>query len=182
MLPLGYMYKRVMKRPEWLHASAVADILSVSNCVSPNLTNDFSNSRHNGYGLFNSPSGLDELAAEQSISRVGLRLFYFEAFEHEYDEHKKRWASFAPLASFETNVQAPMNRELQGFDVTSFASGTYAECSPLSCNGSAERVPTNEHCLIRTLDEARNVLERDLLQPCESGPFRIIAVYSVESD
>jgi len=34
MIPVGYMAKRVVKKPEWLKASNVADIYSVSSCCS----------------------------------------------------------------------------------------------------------------------------------------------------
>jgi len=34
MIPLGYLYKYVADRPEWLTAAHVADVYSLSGCVS----------------------------------------------------------------------------------------------------------------------------------------------------
>lgn len=34
MIPLGYLYKHVADRPEWLTAAHVADVYSLSGCVS----------------------------------------------------------------------------------------------------------------------------------------------------
>jgi hypothetical protein len=34
MIQVGYMAKRVVKRPDWLEANQVVDIYSVSNCNS----------------------------------------------------------------------------------------------------------------------------------------------------
>jgi hypothetical protein len=46
MIPVGYMAKRVFTRPDWIKASRVADIHSVSNHVSDNFADYW---KHNGY-------------------------------------------------------------------------------------------------------------------------------------
>jgi hypothetical protein len=51
--------------------------------------------------------------------------------------------------------------------------------SPLSRNGVAAEVETNQHCLFRTLDEALAALASGAFNECEPGPYRIYAVYSV---
>jgi len=33
MIPVGYMAKRVIKKPDWLKATNVIDVYSVSSCV-----------------------------------------------------------------------------------------------------------------------------------------------------
>jgi hypothetical protein len=37
MIPVGYMAKRVQKKPDWLKAPNVIDIYSVCDCVSKNF-------------------------------------------------------------------------------------------------------------------------------------------------
>ena len=37
MQPLGYLYKRVERRPDWLEAPHVTDVFALSGCVSPNF-------------------------------------------------------------------------------------------------------------------------------------------------
>jgi len=93
MRPLGYMYKRVERRPEGLAAPAVRDIYSLSGCISEQFADYIPFWKHNGFWLFDSPA--------------------------------------------------------------------------------------KEHCLLESLDDAKGILETDRLGPCEPGPYRIIAVYSV---
>ena len=69
--------------------------------------------------------------------------------------------------------------QLEGFDVATLSRHNKAECSPLSCNSLAKTIPTNEHCLIPTFEEAKDKLEQGLFDNSEPGPFRIVSVYSV---
>jgi hypothetical protein len=179
MVRLGYMLKRVALRTDWLDAPQVTDIYSLSGCVSEYFDCEYHRYwKHNGYWLFDSPDVLDRVTDENGVSREGLRLFYYEAYPLEHDE-TEGWREYRPEPSFETCVTEPAQKTLEGFDVTTFSVGTSPECSPLSCNSCASSVDTNEHCLLRSLDEAIQVIEQKRLGPCEPGPYRIIAVYSV---
>jgi hypothetical protein len=77
-------------------------------------------------------------------------------------------------------VIVPAHRTLEGYDVVSFYAKTSPECSPLSCNGMAVDVETNEHCLLRSLEDAKQLLEDGRFSGSEPGPYRIFAVYSVD--
>lgn len=90
------------------------------------------------------------------------------------------WVRFEPEASFDTNVQPPSAHTLEGFDVVTFSAGTSPECSPLSCNALAAGISTNSHCLLPSLDAAIQALESGSFDNSEPGPYRIIAVYSVD--
>lgn len=179
MTPIGYMYKRVAGRPDWIRAEHVEDIYSLSGCVSEVFADYINYWRHNGYWLFDSPRVIEELATENGVDLDGLQLFFYEVYELEYDDSEKRWQSFTPEESFGTNVQLPEHRRLEGFDVTSFSVHTSPECSPLSCNSLAETIPTNRHCLFETFDRAKAAIEAGVFESAEPGPFRITAVYSV---
>jgi hypothetical protein len=172
------MYKHVESRPDWLAAGRVGDIYSLSGCISAPFADYINHWKHNGYWLFNSPAEMRLLAKEMSVSLVGTKLFYYEAYEQEYDEDAKTWAPYDPEPSFITNVALPKHKELEGYDVTTFTVHTSPECSPLSCNSLAVTIPTNWHCLFNTFDEARAALERGDFNDSEPGPFRIIAVHS----
>jgi hypothetical protein len=182
MQPIGYMYKRVSVAPEWLNAPHVADIYSLSHHISDNFADYINYWQHNGYWLFNSPASIRALAKEQLISLDGLKLFYYEAHDFQYDDTSETWVSFAAEPSFETNVQSPNSCVLEGFDVTTFSVGTSPECSPLSCNRVAAEVFTNSHCLFPTFDAAVRALEEGWFKHTEPGPYRIIGVYSVHGD
>lgn len=179
MIPLGYLYKRVAQRDKWLSAQNVEDIYSLSSCESEDFADYINFWRHNGYWLFDSPGIIRTIANEHSISLESLRLFYYEAYEEEYSEKYKCWRPFHPEKSFETNIQMPAEKVLEGFDVTCFSMGNTPECSPLSCSSLAETIPTNRHCLFNTFQEAKNAIEQGLFFNSEPGPFRIIAVFSV---
>ena len=178
MRPLGYLYKHVAARPGWIKARNVVDIYSLSGCVSQNFADYINYWKHNGFWLFDSPRAMESLAAEHTISLEGMKLFYYEAHELEFDGELRQWSSFEAEASFGTSVVEPAQKTLEGFDVTSFSAHTSPECSPLSCNACAETLSTNAHCLFSTFEEATHAIESGAFVGSEPGPYRIIAVYS----
>ena len=179
MLPVGYMAKRVTFRPDWIKTQRVADIYSVSGCVSENFADYVKFWRHNGYWLFDSPQTILDLAGENSIDLMGTRLFFYEAHELEFDGAEGRWGAFHPDPSFTTEVALPAEKTLEGYDVVTFSAGTSPECSPLSCNSLASEVETNGHCLLPSLEGARRLLAEGKFNDTEPGPYRIFAVYSL---
>jgi hypothetical protein len=130
------MFKRVGAPPKSLYASAphVADVYSLSCHGADDFADYIKFWRHNGYWLFDSPAIMRALAMEQSISLDGLKLFYYEAHDVQYDEESGTWGSFEPEAheSFTTKVWPPKVRTLEGYDVVTFSVGSAPECSPLS--------------------------------------------------
>lgn len=178
MVPIGYLYKRVATRPEWLAATEVKDIFALSGCISTDFTDYIQYWKHNGYWLFDSPSVMNTIAEEHSISLDGTKLFYYEAYELEFDDEQSDWLTFEPEPSFGVNVEAPATKVLEEFDVVSFSVGNSPECSPLSCNSCAETLTTNEHCLFATFETAKAAIESGAMKGCEPGPYRVIAVYS----
>jgi hypothetical protein len=179
MVPAGYMAKRVCARPEWLTAPQVVDIYSVSHCVSRDFASWIPYWKHNGYWFFDSPEVIEHVAREEGVELQGARLFFYELYEQEFDEIEETWADVGPEPSFPTQVIVPPEKVLQGYDVVSFQAGTSAECSPLSCNHLAAEVETNSHCLLVTLERAKQLLEGGVFTGSEPGPFRVFAVYSV---
>ena len=181
MIPVGYMAKRIVQRPDWLNAPEVKDVCSVSTCISPVFL-DYANFwRHNGYWFFDNPGIIHELARENRIDLQDLTFFFYEAYEKEFNEEQKEWLSFEPSA-IPTNVIPPTRKEFQGFDVVTFSGGTNPECSPLSCNRLADEIRTNVHCLLRSFEEAKQYLESGRFDNSEPGPFRVFAVYTIDPD
>ncbi len=178
MRPIGYLYKKVAKRPTWLKVDQVDDVYALSGCISANFADYINYWKHNGFWLFNSPEVIETLAAEHSISLDGMKLFYYEAFEEEFDDELDQWVPYDSEPSFETNVEIPSHRHLEGYDVTNFTVHTSPECSPLSCNSLSETIPTNQHCLFNSFEEAKTAIEGNKFKAAETGPYRIIAVYS----
>lgn len=177
MIPLGYMAKRIPKeRPDWLQAPEVVDVYSVSDCVNDSLVEYSNDWKHNGFWMFDSPADIQTAAVANEIDLHGSMLFFYEAYESEFDGPDR--LPILPDAMFETQVLVPLTKYLQGFDVVTFCDGPNSH-SPLSCNGIAADVKTNQHCLFTSLDEAVAAVESDAFDQCEPGPYRIYSVYSV---
>jgi hypothetical protein len=94
MIPVGYMAKRISSSPDWLKALQVADVYSVSSCVSNDFADYINFWKHNGYWLFDSPEIIRSVALENSISLDGAKLFYYEAYEMEFTGND--WQQFLP--------------------------------------------------------------------------------------
>jgi len=177
VIAAGYMAKRIAVQPEWLQVPHIHDIFSVSHCISTDFADYVTYWRHNGFWLFDSPQIIKDVAGEHSISLDGTSLFYYEVHELQYDGAS--WQGFVPEPSLETNVLVPLIKTLEGFDVVTFFSGSTPECSPLSCNSLAQRLPTNQHCLFESLEKAESAITTGAFRDSEPGPYRIFAVYSV---
>lgn len=179
MIPLGYMAKRVAARPEWLKASGVEEILSVSSCISKDFADWINYWRHNGYWLFDSPSTIQALAHEHSLDLSDCRWFYYEGHERDFDDGGGGWQPYTPDPSFGTSVEPADGAVLRGFDVVTHSCGNSAECSPLSCNHMAEQIATNRHCLLNSFELAHELTDQRRFVHCEPGPYRIVAVFEI---
>ena len=181
MIPIGYMYKKVSEKPDWPQTEVVSDIYSVSSCISEDFADWVDFWKHNGYWFFDSPKIMQNLAKENHISLDGMKLFYYMAYEKQWDQDNCSWSTFKAENSFTTNIERPQEAAFQGYDIVSFSGQCCAECSPLSCNNMAEEITVNSHCLLNSIEDAKNYLEEGRFSSCEPGPYRIFAVYTVEN-
>lgn len=181
MIPAGYMAKKVERRPEWLSPAAVEDIYSVSGCVSEEFCDYVPHWKHNGHWFFNKPSEIAEIAAVGSLDMTDQKLFYYEVYEKQFADRRKLWEPYGPDPAFKTAVELPRSKKLEGFDVVTFSGQTSPECSPLSCNSLAKQIAVNVHCLLPSLEEAIRLIEAGAFDNSEPGPFRILAVYSIDA-
>ena len=181
MIPVGYMAKRVAKKPDWLNADQVEDIYSVSGCISDDFEDYVNYWKHNGYWLFNSPEVIESVAKENNIDLDGTTMFYYESYEFQSYEDEPKWEKYHPEDSVETNVVTPGRKSLQGYDIVSVSNGIAPECSYLSCNHMAEEIKVNRHCLLESFGFAKELIEQQAFANCEPGPCRIFAVYTVEN-
>ena len=159
----------------------MADIFSVSNCISRDSTDLNKYVPNNQYYMFDTPEIIENLASEENIDLSESALFYYEVYEYEFNGDSKEWVAFTPNTSIGANVQIPADKQLQGFDVATFSVNLSVECSPLSCNSLANKIPVNQHCLFNRFEEAKAALEQGLFECSEPGPYRIFAVYTIGS-
>ena len=179
MIPAGYMAKKVVAKPSWIRAEGIDDIYSVSACMSGNFADYINFWKHNGYWFFDAPDVIRAVAAEHAIDLAGTTFFYYEVYPREYSDDDKCWYEFEPEPYFTTEVQVPRRKLLEGYDVVNFYAHTDPECSPLSCNGLAQKIAVNRHCLLGSFEEAKEKLEAGAFKKSEPGPYRIFAVYSL---
>jgi hypothetical protein len=177
MIPVGYMAKRIPKeRPDWLQAPEVIDVYSVSDCVNESLAEYANGWKHNGFWMFDSPADIKTTAIANQIDLHGSALFFYEAYEAEFDGPDR--LPVVPDAMFETQVLVPHTKHLEGFDVVTSCDGPNSH-SPLSCNSIAADLKTNQHCLFASLDEAVAAVENGAFDKGEPGPYRIYSVSSM---
>ncbi|MGH7489969.1 MAG: hypothetical protein ACREMY_30835 [bacterium] len=181
MIPAGYIAKKVAPRPDRLGAARVEDIYSVSGCISKYFAPYIAYWKHNGYWLFDSIESIRSLATAHSIDIAACQFFYYEVFDLQWDEKTRQWQPFESDKAFETAVIPPTDKQLEGYDIVTFQARTSPECSPLSCNGLAQTTLTNRHCLMNSLEEAKQQVESGAFDESEPGPFRIFAVYTLRS-
>jgi hypothetical protein len=118
------------------------------------------------------------MARDNSIQLDRTSLFYYEVYEKELDGNN--WRPYQPEPSFPTNIVLALGKRLEGFDVVTFFAKNKPECSPLSCNALAKEIPTNEHCLLHSFEEAYDKVTHGVFNDAEPGPYRIFGVYSVD--
>jgi hypothetical protein len=181
MFPVGYMYKSISLKPDWIKSSKVVDIYSVSSCVSEDFTDWIDYWKHNGHWFFNKPTIIQEIAKTNDISLSEMDLFYYLAYEKQWDVDDEKWNPYEPEESFQTNVIEPKEYNLEGYDIVSFSCQSSPECSPLSCNNMSQEINVNKHCLLSSFEEAKKYVEDGKFNDCEPGPYRIFEVYSVET-
>jgi hypothetical protein len=175
MIQAGYMYKKIVARPEWLTCENVTKIYSVSNCTSEDFANYIPYWKHNKYWFFNDPKDIDIIIDEQKITDE-FELLFYELYEKEFDEEEGSWQEIHGEESFGYDLKSPEQKDLLGFDIVSYSVGTSPECSPLSCNYLCKEVEVNEYCLLDDLDNAIELTESLNESKAEPGPYRIIAV------
>jgi hypothetical protein len=183
MIPLGYMLVKVAPPPEWMRSPNVELVYSACGCCVSRFFLDYIPLwKHNGWWFFDAPSTLHEIVSDKNLNLSEFTLFYYEAFDQEFDEDTKEWLQIRPEPSFKTDVVVPSDKTLLGYDIVSFSVHTSPECSPLSCNSLASTISTNRFCLLDDFESAFDLTQQDEVANCEPGPYRIIAVYSVEPD
>lgn len=186
MIPVGYMAKRMPQSDDWLKhmkAPLSVDVYSVGNCVNDDFADYVNYWKHNGWWFFDSPAVIQEISREHSFSLDHTLLFYYEVYEFEFQDDK--WRSFSPWDDRwrgSNGVVIPANRLLEGYDVVTFwpENSPAPEHSPLSCNGLANELKTNSHCLFETFEQAQEAVNSGKFAEAEPGALRIFAVFSID--
>ena len=168
---IGYFPKKVAARPESLRVPRVEEICSVSECISPGPKGWVEKWLHNEMWLFDTEALALQVVPDDA--RSDFTLFAYKMLPALFD--KGTGAEFRiPRIAVEP---LPQDYAMLGYDAVSRSSGNKFECSPLSCNGMAQAVATNRHCLLGALDAALSAAKSFSLGACEPGPYCVIEVW-----
>jgi hypothetical protein len=168
---IGYFPKRTTKRPDWLAAAGVDEIASVSSCISAGPDDWIQLWLHNRWGFYDSPE--IALKAVPTALRSEFDLFAYELYPAVFDTGDERPLAIPPSDA----VGLDDSFVSLGYDVVSRSTGDFFECSPLSCNGMAEEVAVNSHCLLADLEAALELARRCDGAGCEPGPYYVMRVW-----
>jgi hypothetical protein len=166
---LGYCAKRSFK-----------DIASVSDCLAKRCDKWVERWDFNRATLWNTE--VDAWACVPDESRPEFKVFAYRILPLLFDtsgiERAVTIDQLFPADMPELPSAMPPCRRL-GYDVVERDAATGMlgfGCSPLSCNGMAERIPVNEFCLIDDLESAMAAARRFGVEQPEPGPYVIVEV------
>jgi hypothetical protein len=174
VIDAGYFPKTVKPRPEWLAAPSVAEICSVSECVSAGPPGWIQQWLHNSLGWFNHVADVARVVPSTE-ERGQYRVFAYRLHPEFY-----RDGSAMPVVIPSDVAPDPVPGTFQslGFDTASHSMSDVLglECSPLSCNGIAADLAANAHCLFVTLAEALAAAKAFSIGGAEPGDYYVVEV------
>ena len=169
---IGYFPKRRTRRPEWLSASQVEEVASVSPCFAKPPDGWIEQWRHNDLWVYDSPELAWSVVPAQQ--RAEFELYAYRMFPLQIDDTTEESFDIPRLTVTPMNTAfAPL-----GYDIVCRTAGTSFECSPLSCNRMAEHIATNKYCLLQDFETALNTAKALEGAQCEPGPYFIVEVWS----
>jgi len=172
----GYMPKKVARKPEWLKNTGVEEICSVSDCISPAPPGWIDHWTHNDLGLYDTLAAAEAVVPQQE--RADYEVFAFRLYPVRFDDD-----GMVMEEELVSRVKAPDTLlegwQFLGYDLAGRSTGSYFECSPLSCNHCAEQVAVNRHCLLEDRDVAiqKGIEFGNPESGVEPGPYYLLEVY-----
>ena len=168
---IGYFPKKTARHLDWFRRQGVDEICSVSSCISKEPEKWIGRWKHNEMWVFDSPALAWSVVPE--AEREGFEIYAYRMAPVKIAEAKEESYTIPPISP------EPLSGDFEslGFDVVCCSGGTNFECSPLSCNQLAEKIPTNRFCLLGELTEALQVARGFDGIACEPGPYFVVEVF-----
>ncbi|HEY7338923.1 MAG TPA: hypothetical protein VH639_28800 [Bryobacteraceae bacterium] len=167
---VGY-FPKTTAIPEGYELPAhVKEICTVSGCINaPEGWID--HWLHNELAFYDSPAKAKRVVAT-TTSKLPWSLFAYRMLPTRFDKDGAKPISLPTL-----DVE-PLHGSFVpiGFDAVSKSVSFCFECSPLSCNYLAQKVPVNEFCLVATFEEAVALAKRCASEEPEPGPYYLFEV------
>lgn len=168
---IGYFPKKTARHLDWFRRQGVDEICSVSSCISKEPEKWIGRWKHNEMWVFDSPALAWSVVPE--AEREGFEMYAYRIAPVEIADGNERTFTIPPISP------EPLSDDFEslGFDIVCRSCGTNFECSPLSCNELAEKIPTNRFCLIDDLAAALQVARGFDGIVCEPGPYFVVEVF-----
>ena len=161
----------------------VEEICSVSECISHGPKDWIQHWTHNDMWLYSTQVAAWAVVSEAERSQFELHAYrilhvLFEDGERRSFELPQLQVSMAgtsePVEPLSTEF-APLGFDAVSLDSPGFGTFQFGH-SPLSCNGMAEVIETNEHCLLANLAMAQAIALRFSIERPEPGPYVVVEV------
>ncbi len=168
---IGYFPKQRSAPTSWMSSIGIRDVASASLCISSGPREWATAPKHNDWGLFNDPGSAWSVVKPEQ--RAEFRMHAYRLYHARFSRGREH-----PFEQPDLPV-APLDDSFGclGWDVVSRGRTTF-ECSPLSCNLVATRIPTNAYCLLPDVFRACYLAETAELDGCEPGPSYIVEVWA----
>ena len=168
---IGYFPKKTVRHSDWLKATIVDQICSVSSCISKAPEQWIGHWKHNEMWVFDSPALAWGVVPE--ADREEFEMYAYRIAPVEIGDGKEEVFTIPPISP------EPVSDDFEslGFDIVCGSQGKDFGCSPLSCNKLAEKIPTNCFCLMGDLTEALGVARGFDGIACEPGPYFVVEVF-----
>ncbi len=160
-----------MPAPPELVAAGVAEIASVSDCMSSAPDGWIDAWKHNDHGFYDTEDAAGSVVPADAATAYDFYAYELVPVEHD-DELQLIAVTPAPGG-------VPADYEFFGYDVVSRSMSSFFECSPLSCNFGARTFRVNRYCLVDTLEEAYATLSGIGAADggYEPGPYSLLTVH-----
>lgn len=185
---IGYLAKRVEKRPDWLKAAGVEEICSVSTCISGGVPDAIEHWSHNSLLLYDDEPALNKILQQEPDPRA-YTLFAYKLQPRAFGPKSEAAIEMRDLpdraGSRPSPAALPGAYVKLGYDCVQTEWHTTVAgfgCSPLSCNGMALEIPVNRHCLIDTLDDAIATARTFAREQPEPGVYYVVEVWRKHPD
>lgn len=165
---VGYFPKRTSIPKGWKVPPHADEICSVSECAAVGPEGWVDLWLHNSFGFFDTPELARQVGPAPEFTLFAYRLLRAR-FSHGLRE---------PLTFSAPGARTPAAFDSLGFDVVSKSAtdSISFECSPLSCNGLAAKIPVNRCCLLESFTAAEAAAVRCCLEEPEPGPYYLLEV------
>lgn len=169
---IGYFPKRRILQPLGLEVPHVAEICSVSNCISEGPDGWMEHWIHNELGAFDSPEAARSVVPAQEQADFTVHAWHLYPARFVKGEKQLLPVTVSPVSAM------PRHFERLGIDLVQKNEGaSYFGCSPLSCNYLAREIVVNQFCLIDDEERALRMAHDFSLTEPEPGPYYAIEVW-----